>query len=85
MKKIYLVWNLQMTECVGFDNKGDAHTASTGDYAFSDSYPFYSSLASAFRDIFDGEIWSSSYEEEPEDNVVLKITEIEVEESNAGL
>lgn len=85
MKRLFLVWNTEMTECVGFLDEGDAIYASIGDRAASETYPSISSLAHSFRESYAEGVEDYDYdsildEDVPEDLVTLPMTDIEIED-----
>ena len=84
MKKVFLVWNLEMTECVGFESEKDAVYTSTGDQSAAEVPPFMPSLGCAFREMYaegkHSSDYNSSYEEVPEDLIILPMTDIEIKD-----
>ena len=62
---LYLVWNSNKSECVGFLDKQDAKYASTG----TQTSIGYSSIAGEFREI---------YEDQADENGVLPMTTVQI-------
>lgn len=52
MTKLYLVWNEDKTECVGFVDEKSAQYASKGYYAWEDNIMKFTQLADSFVDIY---------------------------------
>lgn len=84
MKKVFLVWNLEMTECVGFESEKDAVYTSTGDQSAAEVPPFIPSLGYAFREMYAeggySSDYNSEYEDIPVDLITLPVTYIEIKD-----
>ena len=72
-KTIYLVWNTNMNECVGFEDRGDAVFTSTGDQSEIEGLGV-PSLGDDFRE---------RYADDAPD-FVLPMTEVQVSTAAAG-
>lgn len=84
MKRLFLVWNLQMTRCVGFESEADAIYTSIGDRAAAEGAPAIPSLGCNFREMYaegkHSSDYDSTYEDVPEDLITLPMTDIEIED-----
>lgn len=68
-KTIWLVWNPAMNECVGFDNREDAHWTATGKWPRGFSSKHFPIIGDVFRKGYTG----------GDQSVVLSVTEHQVE------
>lgn len=67
-KTLYLVWNLGMSECVGFLDEADALYTATGDRKFLADPRATPTIGDQFRDTY------------AEDDEILSLTEVKIKE-----